>query len=157
MRTAVPADKDQATDRQRQSITGTLEEARPYGRCARNCAGKRPQHPASLSDINIYMLRSRYSEIIIAPVKLSWDEAKRQRTLVERGLDFADAAEVFADRTFTFPDERKGYGETRNITIGFLRDRMIVVVWTRRSAARHIISMRKANEREIAKYQERLG
>ncbi len=90
-------------------------------------------------------------------MKLSWDEAKRQQTLTERGLDFADAAEMFANRTYTFPDERKAYGEARNVTIGFLRERMMVVVWTQRSATRHIISMRKANEREIAKYQDRLG
>ncbi len=56
-----------------------------------------------------------------------------------------------------FPDERKDYGESRNITVGFLRDRMVIIVWTSHRDARHIISMRKANEREITKYEGRLG
>ena len=38
-------------------------------------------------------------------------------------------------------------------TAGLLQGRMVVLVWTPRGTARRIISMRKANEREI----ERLG
>ena len=38
------------------------------------------------------------------------------------------------------------------ITVGLMADRMVVVVWTQRGDARHIISMRKANEREQARY-----
>jgi uncharacterized DUF497 family protein len=39
--------------------------------------------------------------------------------------------------------------------VGFLRGRMVVVVWTPRGEARHIISMRKANDREKARYGQR--
>jgi uncharacterized DUF497 family protein len=90
-------------------------------------------------------------------MELTWDEAKRQRTLAERGLDFADAVEVFKGPTYTFPDDRKDYGEPRFITVGFLRGRMVVLVVTPRGDAKHIISMRKANDREIKKFQDRLG
>ena len=83
-------------------------------------------------------------------MKLEWDEVKRQATLAERGLDFADCAEVFAGDTHNFPDERKNYGETRIISVGFLRRRMVVVVYTPRSDGRRIISMGYANERERA-------
>ncbi|MFL0413357.1 hypothetical protein [uncultured Sphingomonas sp.] len=34
---------------------------------------------------------------------------------------------------------------------------MIVIVWTATSGGRRIISMRKANEREQARYRQRLG
>ena len=78
-------------------------------------------------------------------VDIVFDSAKRDATLRERGLDFARAAEVFADRTFTQPDQRIDYGEER------------VIVWTWRGHARRIISMRKANEREQARYESRLG
>lgn len=90
-------------------------------------------------------------------MKLAWDEAKRQRTLAERGLDFADAMAVFKGPTYSFPDERKDYGEPRFITVGFLRGRIVILVYTRRGDARHIISMRKANDREIKRFQDRLG
>ena len=90
-------------------------------------------------------------------VKITYDQAKRDRTLTERGLDFADAVEVFAGKTLDFPDERFDYGETRMVTVGFLCGRMVVVVWTARGRARHVISMRKANEREQARFGQRLG
>jgi uncharacterized protein len=82
----------------------------------------------------------------------TYDPAKRKWTLRERGLDFEDAEQVFAGRIIEQTDDRYDYGEIRVVTIGFLRDRMIVVVWTPRGGNRHIISMRKANEREKARY-----
>jgi uncharacterized DUF497 family protein len=38
-----------------------------------------------------------------------------------------------------------------------LAGRMMIVVWTARGPARHVISMRKANEREQDRYRERLS
>jgi uncharacterized DUF497 family protein len=83
---------------------------------------------------------------------ITYDLAKREWTLRERGLDFERAAEVFAGPTFDREDIRHDYGEARIITIGFLLARMIVLVWTPRGNDRHVISMRKANEREKAQY-----
>jgi uncharacterized DUF497 family protein len=37
-----------------------------------------------------------------------------------------------------------------------LGERMIVVVWTQRGPSRHIISMRKANDRQQQRYRDRL-
>ena len=68
--------------------------------------------------------------------------------MAERGLDFADAAFVFAGVTLEVEDTRKNYGETRVICYGLLQGRMVVVGYTPRGADRHIFSMRKANERE---------
>jgi uncharacterized protein len=83
---------------------------------------------------------------------ITYDRAKREWTLRERGLDFERAAEVFAGPTFDREDIRHDYGEVRVITIGFLLARMIILVWTPRGNVRHVISMRKANEREKAQY-----
>ena len=85
-------------------------------------------------------------------MRLSFDPAKRDLTLAERGLDFAAAAEIFAGRTYDREDDRFDYGEVRMITVGRMAGRMVVVVWTQRGDTRHIISMRKANEREQARY-----
>jgi uncharacterized DUF497 family protein len=89
-------------------------------------------------------------------MKISFDPAKRAGTLAGRGLDFADAMEVFAGRTLDFPDERFDYGEERIVSVGHLRGRMVVIVWTPRQGVRHIISMRKANEREQTRFGQRL-
>jgi uncharacterized DUF497 family protein len=88
------------------------------------------------------------------PIKITFDPAKREWTL--RGLDFAEAEEVFAGPTLEGPDERRDYGEVRMITVGYLRERMVIVCWTPRGDARHVFSMRKANEREKAKYSAEL-
>jgi uncharacterized DUF497 family protein len=90
-------------------------------------------------------------------MEISYDPAKRATTLEERGLDFVDAPEVFSGPVFELADDRFDYGEERYITIGMLRGRMVVLVWTLRGAARHIISMRKANDREQARFQARIS
>jgi uncharacterized DUF497 family protein len=83
---------------------------------------------------------------------IEFDADKRARALAERGLDFAEAAAVFAGRQITFEDVRRAYGEPRFVTIGELDARMVVITWTPRGDVRRIISMRKANEREQALY-----
>ncbi len=85
-------------------------------------------------------------------MKLEFDQAKRKKTLLERGLDFARAAEVFVSVHLTGQDIRQSYAEDRWITVGYLDQRLVVIVWTLRGEARRIISMRKANEREKAYY-----
>ena len=88
-------------------------------------------------------------------MKVEFDEAKRDWTLEQRGLDMARAGEVFDGASLTIEDDRMDYGETRYITIGFLDERMVVLVWTPRGDVHRIISMRKANDREKTIYEPR--
>ena len=90
-------------------------------------------------------------------MRITFDPAKRATTLEERGLDFADAAEVFDGITAEAEDTRKDYGEMRIICFGLLRGRLVQIVYTQRDAGRHIISMRKANAREKARLAPILG
>lgn len=90
-------------------------------------------------------------------MRITFDPAKREKTLAERGLDFKDAATVFGGATLTLQDDRQDYGEPRFQTYGLLGRRLVMVVWTQRGADRHVISMRKCNAREKARFQARLG
>ncbi len=90
-------------------------------------------------------------------MRITFDPAKRARTLTERGLDFADAAHVFAGLHATLPDDRRDYGEVRFISAGFLEDRLVVLVWTPRGTARRVISMRHAHADEEARWRQHLG
>lgn len=90
-------------------------------------------------------------------MQIEFDPAKRETTLRERGLDFADAPQVFAGPVIEAEDSRFDYGETRITSMGMLNDRLVVLVWTQRGEARRIISMRYANEREITRYNLHLG
>ena len=84
-------------------------------------------------------------------MRITFDPVKRAKTLTERGLDFADAALIFAGVTVEIEDTRKNYGEGRVICYGLLAGRVVVVGYTPRGADRHVFSMRKANEREKAR------
>lgn len=86
---------------------------------------------------------------------ITYDPAKRDRTLRERRLDFNHAVKVFAGWTLDIPDMRRDYGEPRINSVGHLDGRMVIVCWTPRGSDRRIISMRYANEREKARYQKR--
>ena len=84
-------------------------------------------------------------------MRITFDSTKRNRTFATRGLAFEDAAIVFEGRTLEVEDTRRDYGETRIICYGYLMGRMVVVGYTPRGNARHIFSMRKANDREEAR------
>ena len=82
---------------------------------------------------------------------ITYDPAKRQKTLADRGLDFEDAQAVFAGPNVEVQDTRKDYGEIRIICFGCLKDRLVVVGYSPRGSNRHVFSMRKANGREKAR------
>jgi len=83
---------------------------------------------------------------------IEFDEDKRNETLSQRGLDMARAIEIFRNAHTDQIDTRRCYGEKRIITMGYLDSRAVVVVWTYRGSKQRIISMRKANAREISRY-----
>lgn len=93
----------------------------------------------------------------INSVRISFDPAKRAKTLAERGLDFADAACLFAGLHATLEDTRHDYGERRYISAGMLDGRLVVLVWTPRGSARRIISMRHAHADEETRWRRHLG
>ncbi len=90
-------------------------------------------------------------------MRISFDPAKRAWTLANRGLDFEDAARVFDGLTAEVEDTRQDYGEKRILCFGLLRGRLVVVGYTPRGAVRHVFSMRKANEREQARFAPTFG
>ena len=71
-------------------------------------------------------------------MRISFDLAKRVRTLADRGLDFEDAAAVFDGITVEVEDRRRNYGERRIICYGMLAGRPVVIGYTPRGATRHI-------------------
>lgn len=81
-------------------------------------------------------------------MRFSWHEPKRQTTLQKHHLDFAQAEDVFAGSTFTFEDDRKDYGEQRWVTLGLLREKVVVIVHTESDDEIRIISMREATKNE---------
>ena len=88
---------------------------------------------------------------------ITFDPAKRDATKAVRGLDMANVAEIFAGPQIVIKDEREDYGEDRYIAFGLLAKRIVVCVYTDRGEERRIISLRKANDREQARYRDLLA
>ena len=78
----------------------------------------------------IKALATKRFRIYIYRLRISFDPAKRAKTLEERGLDFQDAREVFKGVTVELDDERKDYGERRVPCFGLLGGRLVVVGYT---------------------------
>ena len=60
-------------------------------------------------------------------MRISYDPAKCEKTLLERGVDFEDAPLVFSGVTLEIEDTREDYGETRIIRFGYLANRLVVI------------------------------
>ena len=87
---------------------------------------------------------------------LVWDENKRQKVLSERGVDFADAAELFADPDVAvFADDKKDYGEVRMNAYGYVAGFRMRVCFTLRDDNIRIITMFKVKQKEWNKYYEK--
>jgi uncharacterized protein len=86
-------------------------------------------------------------------MELEWDEEKRQATLRERGLDFADVVYFDPQTVLIDVDTRRDYGEVRYNLIGSLDGVLCRVCWTPRQGKMRIISMRKINDRERKVYE----
>lgn len=86
-------------------------------------------------------------------MELEWDAKKRLANKAKHGVDFADADYVLSDpNALTIPDDR--HDEERFVTIGAgPTGRLLVVVHTDRGDKVRVISARKANDREQAKYR----
>jgi uncharacterized DUF497 family protein len=88
-------------------------------------------------------------------MEFEWDELKSEACFQQRGFDFAYAAQAFfnPDRTIEI-DNRRDYGEERYRLTGHIEGRLYVVVYTPRDSIIRIISARKANQREIKRYED---
>lgn len=84
----------------------------------------------------------------------TWDPAKNRRNIAERGLDFASAPAMWDSPMAVWIDTRQDYGEVRQIGLGVVAGRVMVVGWVERGDGLiHIFSFRKANARETRRYQ----
>jgi uncharacterized DUF497 family protein len=83
-----------------------------------------------------------------------WDEDKRAANFEKHGTDFTAAREFEWDTALTADDARQDYGEPRFVSIGFIGPRLYVLVWTPRGERFRVISLRKANAREVKRYAD---
>jgi uncharacterized DUF497 family protein len=86
-------------------------------------------------------------------VRFEWDEAKHARTLRDRGLGFDDGARIFAGRVVIWRDARRDYREERFRAVGETEGDILHVVFTWRGDVMRIISVRRANRKEVRQWR----
>ena len=88
-------------------------------------------------------------------MEFEWDDAKSGACFTHRGFDFAYALRAFLDEDrIVGRDRRWDYVEERYRLLGAIEGRVFVVIYAIRGSAIRIISVRKANEREVREYEQ---
>lgn len=84
---------------------------------------------------------------------ISFDAAKSEKNILARGISFDMASEFAWDSALMVEDLRKSYGECRFQALGLIGGRLHMMVFTPRAQKAHVISLRKANKREVKRYE----
>jgi len=85
-------------------------------------------------------------------MRIEFDPAKDAGNLEKHGLSLALAAELDWDASLVWVDERYEYGELRMIALAPDTGILYYVAFVDRGETRRIISLRKANRREVKHY-----
>jgi uncharacterized DUF497 family protein len=90
-------------------------------------------------------------------MRLTFDPTKNDKNVAERGLSFQLVADLEWETAIAVEDTRKDYGERRLRVFGLIGARLHVAVITMRGDAMHVISFRKANRKEVKRYEQQQG
>lgn len=85
-----------------------------------------------------------------------FDTAKDAVNQAKHGVSLALAEVLFAAPHVSMQDDRFDYGEEREVAFGHINGRLFVCVYVDRGTRRRVISLRKANKREVKRYGEDL-
>ena len=84
---------------------------------------------------------------------ITYDPVKSARNIALRGISFDRVAEFDWSGALVVEDNRKDYGEPRFQALGYIEERLHMLVFTPRAGELHVISLRKANQREVTRYE----
>jgi len=87
-------------------------------------------------------------------VEIEFDPKKSEANTLERGLPFSVAAEFDFETAWYRIDDRRDYGETRIRALGLIDNRVHALVFTETANGIRVISVRKANPREVRQYEQ---
>lgn len=97
--------------------------------------------------------------IIVATIidmEIEFDPEKNARNIRIRGISFEEAARFEWESALIIPDTRRDYGEPRYRAFGQIENRLHALVFSIREGAIRVISLRKANRREVLRYETQI-
>jgi uncharacterized DUF497 family protein len=87
-------------------------------------------------------------------MKFTFDTNKDAINIEKHNLSLAEAEHLDWADMLSWLDDRKDYGEIRQIGLVPMKQRLYVVVFVDKKTERRIISLRKANLRECERYEQ---
>lgn len=85
-------------------------------------------------------------------MEITYDPAKNASNIADRSLSFEQVAAFDFSTAKIWQDLRKSYPESRFVAIGYLDNRLHVLIFSRVGRGLRVISFRKANTREGNKH-----
>lgn len=85
---------------------------------------------------------------------IQFDAAKNNINIAKHGISLQLAEQLEWDTLWAKPDVRQDYAELRMIGFAYIGLRLFCVVFVDRGDMRRIISLRKANPREVNRYAQ---
>jgi hypothetical protein len=90
-------------------------------------------------------------------MKFTFDPNKNRVNLVKHGISLSDVRLMDWEDALRWVDDRKEYGELRWVALAPINERLYCVVYVDLKQNRRVISLRKANIREIDKYEKEIN
>lgn len=90
-------------------------------------------------------------------MKIDFDPEKSKKNIHDRGLSFEQAVEFEWETAIYAEDVRNPYSEQRFVAMGYLRERLHVLCFTPIESGVRVISFRKANFREVKRYEKEIS
>jgi uncharacterized protein len=87
-------------------------------------------------------------------MRIEFDPAKDASNQAKHGVSLALAAELDWDAALVWIDDRFEYGELRMIALAPRTGILYYVAYVERGSVRRIVSLRRANRREVKHYVE---
>ncbi len=84
--------------------------------------------------------------------EIEYDHQKNLRNFEKHGIYLTEAVNFDWETALCWPDKRMNYFEVRQLCIGYIGERLHVIIYTHRASKFRIISLRKANKREEKRY-----
>ena len=89
-------------------------------------------------------------------MNVTFDPSKDAANLAKHGVSLAAAAQLSWDWRMCRPDARRDYRELREVGFAPLRNRVRCVVFVQHGTAFRVISLRRANSREVNDFDQAL-
>ena len=85
-------------------------------------------------------------------MNILFDHAKEAANLAKHGVSLALASEMEWSEALVWQDARRDYGEPRMSALAPYDGRLFFMAFVDRADGRRVISLRKANPREVRRY-----